>query len=71
MRIEIPLRSSENAEEVIRDVMEGIAGDDTGYPLVLRVADKLARVSSRDMDRIKRILGLGSEEQAWEAAKAL
>ncbi len=71
MRIEIPLRSSENAEEVIRDVMEGIAGDDTGYPLVLRIADKLARVSSRDMDRIKRILGLGSEEQAWEAAKAL
>jgi hypothetical protein len=71
MRIEIPLRSSENAEEVIRDVMEGIAGDDTGYPLVLRVSDKLARVSSRDMDRIKRILGLGSEEQAWEAAKAL
>ena len=51
--------------------MEGIAGDDTGYPLVLKVADRLARVSSRDMDRIKRILGLGSEEQAWEAAKAL
>ncbi|MEM1610338.1 MAG: DNA double-strand break repair nuclease NurA [Sulfolobales archaeon] len=71
MRIEMPLKSPDNAEEAVRDIMRDIAGDDTGYPLVLRVADKLARVSSRDMDRIKRILGLGSEEQAWEAAKAL
>ncbi|MEM4971568.1 MAG: DNA double-strand break repair nuclease NurA [Sulfolobales archaeon] len=71
MRIEVPLKNPDNAEEMVRDIMRGIAGDDTGYPLVLRVADKLARVSSRDMDRIKRILGLGSEEQAWEVAKAL
>jgi len=71
VRVEIPLRSPDNAEEVVRDTIDSIAGDDTGYPVVLRLADRLARVSSRDMDRIKRILGLGSEEQAWEAAKAI
>lgn len=71
MRVEIPLRDPEGVEDYVRYIVDSIAGDDAGYPLVLRVADRMARVSSRDMEKIKRILGLGYEEEAWEAAKAI
>ncbi len=71
MRIEIPLRDPGRAEETLLKIIDTISGDTSGYPLVLREADRLARISSRDMEKLKRILGLGSMEQAWEAAKSL
>jgi len=70
MRVEIPLRDPGDAEKSLLRIINAISGDASGYPLVLREADRLARISSKDMDRLKRILGLGSESQAWEAAKS-
>ncbi len=71
MRLELPLRDPGDAGEILVRVINAMSGNTDSYPLVLREADRLARISSRDMERIKRILGLGYEEQAWEAAKSL
>lgn len=71
MRLEIPLKAPLDSDAMVRMAIDSISGDVRGYPLVLREADRLVRISSRDMDRIKRLLGLGSEDQAWEAAKIL
>lgn len=69
MRLEIPSRSSEDPEEAVRAVIDAISGDPRGYPVVLKEADRVSRISSADVERLRRLLGLWGEREAWEAVK--